>query len=71
MLTGPPVTKTVGHVSQFTLGLASDRQTPEAQLAPAGLFLSLDPLTTVKVVEGVPQRLVTRTRQLFGVGSFW
>lgn len=38
VLTGPPVTKTVGHVSQFTLGLASDRQTPEAQLASSWAF---------------------------------
>lgn len=32
MLMGPLVTKTVGQVSQFTLGLTSNGQTAEAQL---------------------------------------
>jgi len=70
-LVGPSVTKTVGLVSQFTLGRASDGQTPEAQLTSSWALSLLAPLTVVKAAQGFPQRLVMRTGQLFSAGSCW
>lgn len=48
------VTKTIGHISQFTLSLASDGQTPEAQLASSWALCLLHSPYNGEVGTGLP-----------------
>lgn len=54
VLVGLLVTKTMGHISQFTLGLASNGQTPETQLASSWVLSLLHSPYSGEVGTGLP-----------------
>lgn len=68
MILGPSVTRT-GHVSQFTVSVASPGQTPESHLTSSWSCPSLIPCRMKKVAQSSPWCLVMR--QFFCTGTFW